>query len=621
MAASKIDEIHIQNFKFFPEMKEPIKLGGNHLLLYGENGSGKSSIYWALYTLLECANKTDVNQVKKYFDPNPNEERLININCPTNIDSFIKVKLDDGTDFIVSYSDTSIMGNQDAQESNYSSDFITYKNLLNLHNFAHSKKIDLIPFFEYAIFPHINVTPLTYKHRTSGNLSEIWLWIKDGLQKNIPKNGKLRYPVKGQKSYDDYNDLVTRFIQRVKDLLTHINTEGNLILNQKFKYNFSFSLSLECQNYGTPPNGEFFTVTKNEFKPPQFQVNLSIPLYESLPDVVKRPHSFLNEAKLTALGLAIRLAVLERSLEPNSKLNILILDDLLISLDMSNRENILDLILKEYTNKYQLLILTHDKNFFEFTRHRIKKLKQTEWEYKEMYVKYVSNIPQPYIKQSDTYIDNAEKYFHLKEYEIAGNFLRKEAEAFCKEFLPKKYHYTSEYNLHELNGLISQSLQFAVKSGLDKTLFEDLDNHRKFVFNPTSHDSYEIPKFYSEIENCIGTLKELRNIQNEKFCDRSEQIEFTLTDIRGNVFLFEINLEDDFRLIKEPTKASVISIGMINYYITKNGIRERIQHKVESIKKMYESLYAKSDQTMPSDFWDAIIISKSGNQLNILRRF
>ena len=65
-------------------------------------------------------------------------------------------------------------------------------------------------------------------------------------------------------------------------------------------------------------------------------------------------------------------------------------------------------------------------------------------------------IPQPLIKLSDTYLDKAEKYFLLKEYEIAGNFLRKEAEAFCKEFLPKKWQYTTEYNLHDLNGLIQQ---------------------------------------------------------------------------------------------------------------------------------------------------------------------
>ncbi len=40
---SRIDTLQIHNFKFFNE-QEPIKLDGKHLLLYGENGSGKKRL-------------------------------------------------------------------------------------------------------------------------------------------------------------------------------------------------------------------------------------------------------------------------------------------------------------------------------------------------------------------------------------------------------------------------------------------------------------------------------------------------------------------------------------------------------------------------------------------------
>ncbi len=50
------------------------------------------------------------------------------------------------------------------------------------------------------------------------------------------------------------------------------------------------------------------------------------------------------------------LALLERRLL-EVKLNVLALDDLLISLDMSNREMALKLLLEEYQNNFQLLIL------------------------------------------------------------------------------------------------------------------------------------------------------------------------------------------------------------------------------------------------------------------------
>ena len=51
---SKIKTLHINNFKFFRNSK-PLDLDSKHLLLYGENGNGKSSVYYGLYTLLEAA--------------------------------------------------------------------------------------------------------------------------------------------------------------------------------------------------------------------------------------------------------------------------------------------------------------------------------------------------------------------------------------------------------------------------------------------------------------------------------------------------------------------------------------------------------------------------------------
>ncbi len=44
---SKITSIKIENFKFFKEELLEIKDGKN-LLIYGENGSGKSSFYHAV---------------------------------------------------------------------------------------------------------------------------------------------------------------------------------------------------------------------------------------------------------------------------------------------------------------------------------------------------------------------------------------------------------------------------------------------------------------------------------------------------------------------------------------------------------------------------------------------
>jgi len=107
---SKISDIIISNFKFFSK-KETIHLGGNHLLLYGENGSGKSSLFWGLYTLLEASFK-DPLETEKYFLPlGKNEESLVNIYAPIvpasgvtkeHSNSYIRIQDDNSNSFELS---------------------------------------------------------------------------------------------------------------------------------------------------------------------------------------------------------------------------------------------------------------------------------------------------------------------------------------------------------------------------------------------------------------------------------------------------------------------------------------------------------------------------------------
>lgn len=43
----KITELILHNFKFFTETENTLKIDTKNVLIWGENGSGKSSIYWA----------------------------------------------------------------------------------------------------------------------------------------------------------------------------------------------------------------------------------------------------------------------------------------------------------------------------------------------------------------------------------------------------------------------------------------------------------------------------------------------------------------------------------------------------------------------------------------------
>lgn len=72
---SRLHKVEIRNFKAFHEFT--LNLEGRHLLVYGDNGAGKSSLYWALYTFLQSARKPK-NSIAKYFEP-AGQENLLNI--------------------------------------------------------------------------------------------------------------------------------------------------------------------------------------------------------------------------------------------------------------------------------------------------------------------------------------------------------------------------------------------------------------------------------------------------------------------------------------------------------------------------------------------------------------
>ncbi|RWD96231.1 ABC transporter ATP-binding protein [Mesorhizobium sp.] len=87
-------------------------------------------------------------------------------------------------------------------------------------------------------------------------------------------------------------------------------------------------------------------------------------------DPVAHPQLFLNEARLSALALAIYFAgrKLAEKQTKNDMPRIMVLDDVLIGLDQANRVPLLD-VLAEHFRDWQVIILTHDRVWFDIARH------------------------------------------------------------------------------------------------------------------------------------------------------------------------------------------------------------------------------------------------------------
>ncbi|MBK7388605.1 MAG: AAA family ATPase [Bacteroidetes bacterium] len=183
-----IDAVEISNFKFFPALgadNKSIKIDGKHLLIYGENGSGKSSLYWALYTLLECANKPNQTDIEKYFEYD-GEESLLNINAPQQAapnerkaeNAYVKISLKDdaNNDYLISYDDVAIRTKLEPQISNFASDFINYRVLYSAFNYSHSEEVDLYLHFKYTVFPYVKFDDpckIWIKNEGTGNWDEV----------------------------------------------------------------------------------------------------------------------------------------------------------------------------------------------------------------------------------------------------------------------------------------------------------------------------------------------------------------------------------------------------------------------------------------------------------------
>jgi energy-coupling factor transporter ATP-binding protein EcfA2 len=514
---SKINNIIISNFKFFSK-EETIHLGGKHLLLYGENGSGKSSIFWGLYTLLEASFKTPA-ETEKYFIPlGKNAESLVNINAPLipasgttkeHSNSYIKVQDDNSNTYELSLLDNHICGDSNAQESRIASDFINYQSIFKFQDFRNSETPNLYNIFLYSILPYVTFSSFTIKGKRLSNAGQMWSEYIEGPGYTTNYKGDKILVYKNSKSYKDFCDFETHFNTEFKKLIDFINVNAKIRLKE-LGYNMDFQLI-----YGQPSHHKKDKIY--EWNP--FKIELEITQFNGKSVSIKKPHVFLNEAKISALATAIRLTILDyrvnTTVVPNA-LKVLILDDLMISLDMSNREPLLDLLLKEYATKYQILFLIHDKNLYTFVDYKIKQHKQDAlWIRKEMYVGE-NGVPKheaPVIidGECDSYV-KAQKYYAARDYTAAALYIRKSIEEFVTDYLPEEYCKNADGRFIELNKLWQRLLNYT--NSIPSHIIDKFNQSRLMILNSSVHyQKLSLPIYRRELLQAIALVNDLRKLK------------------------------------------------------------------------------------------------------------
>lgn len=365
----QINNIKINNFKFHTKLDFP--LNGN-MLLYGENGTGKSSIYWALHSLFK---KEQTKNIENYKKRNSQDDMFVEAIFNENAQENITTSSDNT--FSNANFNTIYFTNQDLLES-----IIDYDS-----NFYIVLDIQLKKYFPMLGEYYTSFSKLDEEVKHTDDRTEQELLI------NKRKRNIQQFEEKLKNAQDIANDIL-------HDNLDEKNTTIT------FDYQWG-SLNEGATSFHQPI------------------ISLQI-------DSIKDIKQHFNEAKLKLTSICIFFALVklqsQDSLDNSFKL--LVLDDFLTSLDMANRKLITQYILSEF-KEYQKIILTHNLQFFNLI-----KLLANDWDIKKLFLLKESSEYKTYIKSQQNYINEAKIFIETKQYdlEIAGNKLRKAFEEIVQEF-------------------------------------------------------------------------------------------------------------------------------------------------------------------------------------------
>jgi energy-coupling factor transporter ATP-binding protein EcfA2 len=488
----RIHSIQAKAFKAFRTFD--FKLDGRHLLAYGGNGAGKSSLYWLLYTILESGQKK-TEDVAKYFDPDK-LEHLLNVHSDANEQALasISVSLHDKGQpdkiYTISATQHETKDVPDITKANLASDFVTYRVLFNFYRFRHSERIDLWSVFESEILPFC-YTP----GGANSHLGEAWREISDEyevLTKAARPTGR---------AIASFEQRIETFNNGLTEVLQTISTEAQNFYKNHFSQDDAAPISLIV---GVTQAASFDTKTQNFDRP---QIGFEV---KSGDVKLENPHTFLNEAKLTQLALSVRFGATLAHLR-EAPMKLLVLDDLLISLDMSNRMKVVDIILGETFTDYQKIILTHDLGFFNEFRRRIG-AGHSDWSFQRFVGSPDAEIR---LQEDKNLLQKAEEYLNGESLDEAANCIRKVAEDTARRFreltvVPSKDFVTLTDQLRWARNKLLEKLPTRL---YEKVLKGVPGKHRQYLVPDSNLDLSTIPAITLDELAVLSRLrKQLRTL-------------------------------------------------------------------------------------------------------------
>jgi ABC-type dipeptide/oligopeptide/nickel transport system ATPase component len=477
---------------------------GKNLLLFGENGSGKSSFGKAIRDFLNSrVNAPSFDEFKYRHNDPPRTDRGVTL---TFDDQRVDPLAWNPTDRDKAHPDFADMAR--------SHGWLDYRVLWRATDFQREDSVDIFrPLVEEII---TGCLPGTGGTETFG---QTWAKIVEAAEKKPTRNTPSKSAVALlQSQIKTFNDSLETFLEklqvRANDFLREFTQWTSLILKWRSgaKYNPSlhhnkFSLGsiwLQMTDHGDAP--------------------------------LKNPSEFLNEARLTAIGLCLYLAGMSQSIPPrrangSTYPRLLVLDDVLLSLDMVHRMPLLKLLKSSGFKDCQILLMTHDRSWYEIAKQQLE-----GWAHHELFVQQVGGYEQPVLREDQDHLMQAIDFLHDGYVKAAAVHVRTKFELVlkwaCQEFgLAVKYNpdprKVSASDFWEaLNGATFDKIP-AIERKADASgnehwwqpkpaevpvvpaaLKSSITHAVSWVLNPLSH-SQNVDRYRTEIEEAIFAVNDL----------------------------------------------------------------------------------------------------------------
>jgi energy-coupling factor transporter ATP-binding protein EcfA2 len=512
----RIARITISDFRGFPP-GDPYRFqleNGKNLLLHGENGAGKTSLFLALRLLLSP------QKPKKVFT----DFQHIFAQRDATRPGVVAVDMTAGSPSDYRWDAGNPHPSEDKNNSTFleiarRATFLDYKALLRT-SFLHEDKEQINLF-------HLLVGSLLHNAEFPDGQTVAKSW--HGIRHYWGGKRRRRSQRDGRRAH--INRLAKAFRDQLDGLL---NAEKNGVVAKTNKLLEALSRALSL----TPNQASSEEVLEISLKVGEPKLSTA-DMRRTLPphqfdgeDVILRatfggkpiehPAIFFNEARLTAIALALYLGTTLATIPKAQTSNLcplLVLDDALIGLDLAHRMPLLDILNGEDFKDWQIFLLTFDANWFDMASDQ---LPANMWVKQRLHAKaHGGGWEVPVLETDAPYLDRAWSHIQAGDFKAAGVYLRTAWEnvmrSFCEDRalkIPLKRE-MNEYKAEDFWPLIKHYEFKPAHRVVDAALAEEIEICRRYVLNPLCHNDPDRPTRV-EVRRAHSALSRLKVLLDQQ---------------------------------------------------------------------------------------------------------